>query len=171
MKPRSLVLGGALLVTVALSVWAVVRPAEDVVAPLVQRAAQPSGGSIPRAEPANGNRPALPFEFAPGERPPAKASPRNLFAAYSYTPPPAPVIEAPPPPPSAPPLGLRYMGQLQMDGRTFYFLQEGNGPTQRLAVGDRYGAFQLTSDAGNKLSFLHVPTNLPVDLALPAAPN
>ncbi len=87
----------------------------------------------------------------------------DLFAAYSWQPPPpapsAPVKPAPPP------LPFVYAGRM-VDGANTQFLLVEGVRVHTVAVGAEIGEFSLESAAATQLSFLHRPTGERVLLAI-----
>lgn len=115
MKPRSLILYGALAVTLIAVGWTASQD-EDTTA-LVEPAV--------RTNAVAGQRPSMSKARAHQHTVLREAS-EDAFATRDWTPPPPPPPKAlpppPPPPPMAPPLPYRYNGKLMEDGRLVVFL-------------------------------------------------
>jgi hypothetical protein len=132
------------------------------------RAVAPAHAAIVRDTSPVGGTPAPSFHL--GSRPAAPEQPRDLFAAYSWVPPPPPPPPpAPPAPPQAPPLPFTYGGSIEIGADVVFLLLEGPR-TRQVAVGDTVGDFQLQSVTARSLVFLHLPTGLPQTLAVPGLP-
>ncbi len=106
-------------------------------------------------------------------RPGPPTLPRDLFAAYSWLPPPPPPPKpAPPPPPAppqAPPLGASFAGVVQIDGQPVFLLVEGER-TYGVRIGGQIESFRLQSATPRELQFVHLPTGLPQRLPIGGAP-
>ena len=193
MRSRHLALAVALAATIAASIWAGSIPSPDVVAaapghagaPLAALGAAPAAGlPEPAADgagrtaagaAAGGARAAAPAPAPPdldlGQRPAPAAHPRDLFAAYGWTPPPVARSAAPalaPEPPQAPAPTFTYIGRLMAGDRESFLFLDG-GRTQIVAIGGLIGDFRLDATSTNSLTFTHLPTGLPVTVPAPAA--
>jgi len=163
----------ALAATVALSIQALLWSPDsdgknalvDAVQPLARAHASLERPSASAAETDRGAaQMAGTLRLRPRE--PAATAPRDLFAAYSWQPPPPP---SPPPAPQAPPLPFLYTGRIELDGIPIFLLLQGER-VLRVGVGDEVGDFTLSSAAGQTLVFLHRPTGLSQMLAAPGSP-
>jgi len=178
MNRRKLVLGAALLVTVAWSAWTLIAPQQDEV---VQASLRPATGAstaiAPGTSAARAQRPgagapppaALALELS--QRPLAPAKERNLFGAYSYQAPAPRVAQAAPPPPQAPALPFRFTGRLVVEGKATYLMLQGEEPIG-VTVGASIGEFQLVEADPQQLVFLYGPTGQRVPMSItPTAIN
>ena len=177
MKQRWLILGTALILSIAWSVWSLLAdPREEIVqASIRPRAAAP--GTAPRQAtaqaPASATAPlqrSLASSLEPVSRPLAPAKPRNLFGAYSYEAPRPPPVAAAPEAPHAPPLPFSYTGRLLVDGRPTYLLLQAGAPIS-VTVGSDVGEFKLVEAAADRLVFLHSPTGQHVAMPLTSGVN
>ncbi|HUN92471.1 MAG TPA: hypothetical protein VMU33_10465 [Burkholderiaceae bacterium] len=170
---RHVLLAAALVATVVATLWG--GPTDDaVVAPAVRGRGAGDGGLATglSPSPSPSARPPAGRELDLGTRPSPAPAPRDLFAAFSWEPPPRPLAAAPvavaPEPPQAPPPTFTYIGRLQAGGRKAYLFLDG-GRTLIVGVGDRIGDFRLDAASASDLTFTHLPTGLPVTVAAPSA--
>ncbi|HYB50188.1 MAG TPA: hypothetical protein VED47_03660 [Burkholderiaceae bacterium] len=182
MRPRPLLLGGALVVSFAWSAWALFSPQEEVVQPAARNVPAPSGSArvgsgavehdASRAVSAStgpDDTMAQRFELPP--RPQAPSQLHNLFAAYSYEAPRPIARLAAPEPPHAPPLPFVYAGRLIVGGQSIYLLSQAGAPITA-TLGTEIGEFKLVQTASDRLVFLHGPTGQEVPMTLgPSAVN
>jgi hypothetical protein len=186
LTPRHTVLGAALLLTLAATVYVAQAPA-------------PPGDDLlatPRAPlPATPGRSAPPASAAPaahdGPPPPGQATPRidgaaahDLFAAHDWrppAPPPPPAVAevpAPPPPRVAPPLPFRYLGRLEEpDGRVAVFLLRSGAGNERqqppivVRVGDLIAPHHRVDQIGPRsMRLTYLPLAQAQTLSFTAAP-
>lgn len=162
MKRRAIVLGAAMLASLAWAGWAMTTdPVDDGEALVRPRPrgefrvalAPRDGGTAPARAGAAPRPPLLELPARPAAPPQA----RNLFAGYSYE---APRPRAAPPPPEAPrapPLPFTFTGLLVIDGKPTYLLLEGDA-TISATIGAQIGEFKLVSAETSRLVFLHGPT-------------
>jgi hypothetical protein len=169
---RGVVLGLALLASVAWSAWTLTAGPDDVVQATVRpraTAVRVAGHTDPRSK-ASANAPAEPaFALPLAQRPTAPKAPRNLFGAYSYEAPRPPPVALVPEPPRPPPLPFVFSGRLIVDGRATYLLLQGNKPISAM-LGEDIGEFRLVEAAPERLVFLHGPTGQRVALSTGSAP-
>lgn len=160
LRPRHLLLGLALLATLAASVWVGERQPKDESAPALparsERAAPSSTSSDSPASPAAPAKPAdaaAPQLGTPQPRPASEGEIVNLFAKQSWFVPP------PPSPPSAPPLPYTYLGKY-IDGKeTVVFLSTAD---QNLVVrkGDVLdGNYRIDDIAPPTMTITYLPLN------------
>lgn len=136
MKPRHLVLGGALVLAAGLALFGDKAPPTELAEPVARVTATSAAPVAPSAQPMRkgGEEIAIarlvPRETligAPGER--FGEGENGLFARHDWTPPPPPPSSEPPPPPpppSAPPLPFTYLGKSLQDGVWEIYLAHGN---------------------------------------------
>jgi hypothetical protein len=172
MNRRSLLLGGGLLVTIALTAWTL---ATDDNAEVVQASARPgarAGGATIKPAPATAT-------VAGAASPPASASLdarssapekiHNVFGEYSYQPAPRPVLAQAAPAPHAPPLPFVFSGRLMIPGRaTIYLLTENNAPVE-VHLGSDLAGFKLVEESPQQLVFLHAATGDRVSMSIASA--
>lgn len=149
---RHLMLGIALLATLAATVW-VSRwetDEESATAPARPRPSRP-----PATERgADAVALTLPAPRAPGE-----GTITDLFAPRSWRAAPAPVPTPPAPPPSAPPLPFTYLGKLILDGEVVVFVST---PERNFAVREGElidGTYRIDKIAPPTLSLTYLPLN------------
>jgi len=161
MRPRQLVLGGALLGTLAATAWVATRPeevAEAATAVPVRR--PPVAASSPSTA-----------TSAPAVREPwAEAGPAQL-AAWQLPPPPPPppapppAAPAPPPPPVAPPMPYQMIGRVvEGDGAKAVEVALLAGPNKALSVkrGDVIdGQWRVEQVTASGASLTWLPAKLP----------
>ena len=158
-RQRWLVLGGALIVTLALVIWVGQEPEEPE--PRAKPPAEPRAGA-PRSPGESGTpAPAEPggLQLDRGGPAPEKREIRDIFAVQTWhvEPPPTPAAAAVP---QAPPLPFTYLGKLIDRGRVTVYLE--NGEDRNLAVrqGDVidgiYRVKRITPDA---VTFVYIPMN------------
>lgn len=182
MNRRMLVLGVALLISVAWSAWTLTEgdgADGSADAGIVQARVRPGAGAANKAANAaigatarlNGSAgsaaPAARMTLELAQRPAPRDKPDNLFAAYSYSAPQAPVaaVQIVTPPPSAPPLPFRFGGRVVIDGKTTYLLTMGEediGAT----IGTDIGEFKLVEADPMQLVFLHGPSGQKVPMSI-----
>jgi hypothetical protein len=174
MRRRNLILGAALLVTVAWSAWTLVAPAPEDVDVVQARVRSPAAGTASAASAGSGARPlradagealAPPAPLQLPQRPAAPSNERNLFGAYSYQAPAPKLAAAAPAPVQAPPLPFRFTGQLIVDGKATYLLLQGDEPVG-VTVGASVGEFQLVSADDRQLVFQYGPTGQRVPMSI-----
>jgi hypothetical protein len=132
MKPRHLILGLALVVTVALVVMSERTPDDGVSQPIVRAAASAPAAApaAPRTAQKGAVEPAIarlvPRAELVGEPGEAMGEGDMVFQTQDWNPPPQPAPPPPPPPPpSAPPLPFTYVGKAVQDGKWEVFLAQG----------------------------------------------
>jgi hypothetical protein len=166
MSRRNFVLGIALLASVALSAWSLVKTDSDDL--VVQAKVHPHAVTAVSASSA-GTRTTGPDKTAsPGDlsgRPAAPTQVTNLFATYSYEAPRAAPMPAPIEPPHAPPLPFVFTGRLIDQGRSTFLLLQGDA-TVAVTVGSDVGDFKLVEADPQHLVFLHGPTGQRVPLSI-----
>jgi hypothetical protein len=156
----------ALVVTLAASVWALGDDGDAVEAAPARTLTKPAAARTSRAALSDETSASLqlprralqltarPDLFAMAE---AASSPATVSVAASA---------APPPPP--PPVTLPYTfgGRLVTEQGPSVLLHEGT-QTHVLAVGGTLGVFRLEQDLGDRIEFVHLPTNERVALTPP----
>lgn len=166
MTPRHMLLGVALVATLAAAFWPRQEGDEEgnddleVVEPVARRTP-----ALPSVSP-----PAAQAEATPGT-PAGTAAPVqrftaedliNLFPAQSFRPPPKPVpppVIPPPPPPMAPPVPFTFVGAWTEGGRETIFLERGSQPVSA-HVGDTLaGGWRLDAFTPEGLTFTYVSLN------------
>jgi len=168
---RGLILGLALLASVAWSAWTLTAKQDDVVlatvrpGPAAGRASSHVGASTNALASASEER-AITLNLP--RRLIAPKQPRNLFGAYSYEAPRPPPLAVAPEPPRAPPLPFVYTGRLIVDGRATYLLLQGSAPISAM-LGSDIGEFKLIEAAPEQLVFLHGPTGQRVAMSIGSA--
>ncbi len=173
MNRRKLLLGLALLVSVAWSAWILTANQDDVVQATVRpgaavRAVAHAATHAVSGKSANASAPAefaLAFELP--QRPIAPKQPGNLFGAYTYEAPRHQVAVAPEAP-HAPPLPFVFTGRLIVDGHATYLLLLGNVPISA-TLGSDIGEFKLVEADPAQLVFLHGPTGERVAMSIASA--
>ncbi len=164
---RNQVLGGLLLATLAVSAWTLLAAGTDE--SVVEPVARPARGTVPAAHKEAAESTAT--DLALGQRPEAPPKVVNLFSAYSYQAQAArPAGAEAPVRPHAPPLPFTYTGRLEIDGVSTYLMMQGDVPLG-VTVGTAIGDFTLIEATGNRLVFLHGPTNERVEMPIAAPPN
>ena len=172
---RSVVLGGALVATLAATAWTYFNTASDAVVPALERRATGSGRPPERlvamaAEPGQIGQPGEATTSAPLQLPvrkPPRATPRNPFQAYSWEPPkPAP---APPPVepsrPAPPTLPFVFAGRLVTPKGLSYLLNEGT-QTHTVPLGGEVRGFRLEAAEADRLVFVHLASTEQVVLPI-----
>ncbi len=159
MSRRQLVLGLALLLSLAWSAWTLTAPdADDGVALAVRPLAGKAERIGPSIASAAGNL-TLP------QRPQAPGKVKNLFGEYSYRPPAPPTPVAVAEAAHAPALPFVFTGRLIIDGETTYLLLQGAAPVQ-IKVGAAVSDFRLVEAAPERLVFVHEPTGERVAMSI-----
>jgi len=169
---RGLLLGLALLVSVAWSAWTLTTSQDDTVQAIVRPGSE-AGRAAARVDSRKIAPAGAPEELTTAlelpQRPIAPKQQRNLFGAYSYEVPHSRPLAVAPEPPHAPPLPFVFTGRLLVDGRATYFLLQGNAPISA-TLGSDVGEFKLVEAAPERLVFLHGPTGQRVAMSIGAAP-
>ncbi|QOT79446.1 hypothetical protein [Cupriavidus basilensis] len=180
MKPRLLILGGALAITVVLAILANRDPAGAVVA-AVERGPASAQRERPTAAVATAQAPGPATDAGPAEIAALRdrnellggdaQGPASLFASHNWTPappppPPAPVVAGPPPTPTAPPLPFTYLGKKLENGKWEAYLARG-GETyvvhEQSVLDGQYRAEAITS---NTLTLTYLPLRQTQRLAI-----
>jgi len=169
---RQLVLGGALVATLAATAWVATRPQEDtsaVVAAPVRRAAVAAGPASAAA---------APVDIA--TRAPWAEAPASQLAAWQPPPPPPPppapppMAAAPPPPPVAPPAPYQMIGRVvETQAGKPVEVALLSSPSKALSakagdVIDGQWRVEQVSDSGVRLTWL--PGQLPQNIVFKAVP-
>lgn len=165
---RQWMLGGALVVTLALTAWAASQPEEDAVDIVQVAVAEPKPPRDDRPSSAVADHPAMPE--TPGQaadrmvlsRDPDTQAVGELFAPKSWTPPPPPpqvVAPAPPPPPTAPPLPFVFIGKLADGPQTTVFLAR-HDQNYVVKPGDILdGTYRVDGIQGATMTLTYLPLN------------
>jgi len=171
MNRRNFVLGGLLLVTLAVSAWTLMSgPDESVVEPVARQAKGVASGAKVNAVARRPVPDGPPAVMGPVDRPQAPAAIVNLFSAYSYQAPVAVPSAAVVSKPHAPPLPFTYTGRLEMTDGTTYLLLQGDTPLS-VTPGSAVGDFTLVEAGNDRLVFQHEPTGERVVLSTAKGPN
>lgn len=166
---RSLVLGGLLLATLAVSAFTLLSGTDETVVEPVARPAKvgaPATGSAGATRRTSGE--ANTEDLTLTERPPPPARIPNLFSAYTYKAPEAAPVAQVIAKPHAPPLPFTYTGHLEIDGTSTFLMMQGDAPLS-LTLGSVIGNFKLVEAAKDHLVFHHEPTGESVVMTIPAA--
>jgi hypothetical protein len=156
-------LAAALAVTATWSIISVTNDQDEAgIGPVLARTRD---AASPASRVANAAGPS--FEL-PTRMPPPRHL-RDLFAPYSWVPPPKPVPPPPPPPPPLPKLPYSYAGQLTVGPKASVLLLSAT-TTAQVAVGERVGDFELQSLSSDVAAFRHLPTGQQVLLPIPRTP-
>jgi len=172
MKPRQLVLGGALLGTLAATAWVATRPEEDAASPalVAQPARRPLAAAADTAKPTSTSEARQPW---------AEANPAQLAAWRPPPPPPPPsppppAAPEPPPAPTAPPVPYRMIGRVvEGEGAQAVEVALLTGPNKSLSVrqgdviNDQWRVEQV-STRGVSLTWL--PAKLPQNIVFKTVP-
>lgn len=172
--PRQLVLGGALVATLAATAWVATRPEDEapaaVAAPARRAAAVPAASAasaVPSAPPGEARQPWAEVQAA-------------QLAAWQPPPPPPPppapppVAAAPPPPPAAPPAPYQMIGRVvEGEGAKAVDVALLSGPNKALSakrgdVIDGQWRVEQVSDTGVRLTWL--PGQLPQNIVFRPVP-
>ncbi|MGM9482595.1 hypothetical protein ACS5PN_15490 [Roseateles sp. NT4] len=168
---RQLVLGGALVATLAATAWFATRPEEEVAAVAAAPARRPAAAAsavVAKAAPTVDGR--LPWAEAPASQ----------LAAWQPPPPPPPppapppVAAAPPPPPVAPPAPYQMIGRVvEGEGAKAVEVALLTSPNKALSarrgdVLDGQWRVEQVSDSGVRLTWL--PGQLPQNIVFKAVP-
>lgn len=162
-RQRRLVLGGALVVTLALVIWVGQEPEEP--APRARAPAEPRAGA--RAPGSQGERSAAtPAPVQPGSLGLNRGGPamekreiRDIFAAQTWhvEPPPTPAAAAVP---QAPPLPFTYLGKLIDRGQVTVYLASGEDRNLAVRQGDVIdGVYRVRRITPNAVTFVYIPMN------------
>jgi len=167
---RQLVLGAALVATLAATAWVATRPEEEAVATVAAPA---------RRAPAAASTAAASAPVVDGRQPWAEA-PASQLAAWQPPPPPPPppapppTAAAPPPPPVAPPAPYQMIGRVvEGDGSAAIQVALLTGPDKALSarrgdVIDGQWRVEQVSDSGVRLTWL--PGQLPQNIVFRPVP-
>ena len=170
---RQLMLGGALVATLAATAWVATRPDDEattttVAAPARRPAAAASSTATPAPAPVDGTRP--PWAEAPAAQ----------LAAWQPPPPPPPppapppAVAAPPPPPVAPPAPYQMIGRVvEGEGAKAVEVALLAGPNKSISarrgdVIDGQWRVEQVSDSGVRLTWL--PGQLPQNIVFRPVP-
>jgi hypothetical protein len=168
---KRLVLSGALLLTLGMSVWLGLGEAQDGID--VVEVAKPAArqSSAPRNAESQLFLPVM-AEVRAAEQ--AKPRSGDMFKAHSWfiAPPPTlavplaqPVVALP----TAPPLPFTYLGTVQDDGKTVVFLAKG----QRLYTVHKGGVFdgqyRLEDESSDRIELVYLPLNVKQTLVIKGA--
>lgn len=131
-KPRHLILGAMLLMTLAATAWVAQEDGKTEVA-LPAKASAARQPAVSRASHTlpNKDTTAVLLLDKLQQRVAASAEEQDIFTAKSWyvppPPPPQPAKPEPPPPPAAPPLPFKFMGQFQEEsGQVIVYLVNGD---------------------------------------------
>jgi hypothetical protein len=171
-----LLLAGSVLLSLQSLTWMPDSDRSDAVPALVRSVARASGATIPQARSvpgaagdASGNAGHSDGSWQLRGRPESARSPHDLFAAYSWQPPPPPAPAVAAVPPEAPEPPFVYVGRIEVEGRSIFLLVQGER-TLRVGMGESVGDFKLMSSGPQGLVFLHQPTGLTRVLVAPGVP-
>lgn len=158
-EKRRLMLGGALLLTLAASAWLGMDQAEE------------ETEIVELAKPVSASRNIAPRRVAPTLPLPVLAEVRatagdeqqvaDVFKSHSWfvAPPPSRPVQAAVVPPAPPPLPFSYLGAVRDDGRTTVFLVR----EQRLYTvrnGEVFdGKYRMESDGNGRIELVYLPLN------------
>lgn len=168
---RQLVLGGALVATLAATAWLATRPEEDAAAPVTAPARRPAAVASAVA--------AVPAPAVNGRAAWAEA-PASQLAAWQPPPPPPPAPAPPPlaaaapPPPVAPPAPYQMIGRVvEGEGAQAVEVALLTGPNKSLSarrgdVLDGQWRVEQVSDSGVRLTWL--PAQLPQNIVFRPVP-
>lgn len=168
---RQLVLGGALLATLAATAWVATRPDDEVATTVAAPARRPTAVAAPAA--------AAPAPVDGSRQPWAEATADQLAAWQPPPPPPPPpapppVAAAPPPPPVAPPAPYQMIGRVvEGEGAKAVEVALLTGPNKALSakrgdVIDGQWRVEQVSASGVRLTWL--PAQLPQNILFKAVP-
>ena len=168
---RQLVLGGALLATLAATAWVATRPDDEVATTVAAPARRPAAVAAPAtaaSAPVDGNR--QPWAEAPATQ----------LAAWQPPPPPPPppapppAAAPPPPPPVAPPAPYQMIGRvIEGEGAKAVQVALLTGPNKALSAkrGDVIdGQWRVEQVSINGVSLTWLPAKLPQNIVFKAVP-
>lgn len=171
---RQLVLGGALVATLAATAWVATRPEDDGAAPVAAPARRPTQVASAASAAATVPAPAVNGRAVWAE------APASQLAAWQPPPPPPPppapppAAAAPPPPPVAPPAPYQMIGRVvEGEGSAAVEVAMLTGPNKAVSakrgdVIDGQWRVEQVSDKGVRLTWL--PGQLPQNIVFKAVP-